>query len=402
MGPVVDLHVGVLQHPLVLKRIPITGRGPPPSYEMQVTLLDTSNGSYSIEQKTLRVAITGGYRSGGYRNESGGVAIFELSFPPNCSNINACPDATPEEYQHCGCFPTATWIYVGSSTPRSNHTATYVPSDFSGSRYKDGFLLIFGGNVSGRAVNTVDVLDLEDMTWELDKHTSGPAPTPRNSHSALLLPACGGHEILVMGGCTGDATNGGPPRGGSDLHSAHWLDPKNFSWRGAPEAEGGYLGRGHIAVNLFGTAVVISGGRQIQLRTSAFSRHISPSSWEVSALPNDTGLPMPRILGGGCTLPDGTIILYGGWHPMLGTFDDIWSAHVDGAVTDFCAPLYKGTVNKSTAWKSPLRRKPKPAASSSSWGRCCQNFCKKMGSALSVIRSHCFGQHDYNAVSTAE
>merc|ERR1719401_427539 len=134
MGPVVDLHAGLLKHPLVLKRIPIAGRGPPPSYEMRVTpILDSSNNKAAEEMTTLRVAVTGGYRSGGYRNESDGVGILELSFPQDTDAT--APNANPN-------FPLARWSYTGSTTPRSNHTATYVPSRVSGSRYKEGCLLV--------------------------------------------------------------------------------------------------------------------------------------------------------------------------------------------------------------------------------------------------------------------
>merc|ERR1712217_970259 len=102
----------------------------------------------------------------------------------------------------------------------------------------------------------------------------------------------------------------------------------------------------------------------MHLRTSAFSGDVSPSSWEGTASASDSGVPMPRILGGGCALPDGTIILYGGWRPVLGTFDDMWAARVDGVVTPFCTPLCKHSIPETTTRKPPIRRRAKKTTAS--------------------------------------
>jgi len=48
---------------------------------------------------------------------------------------------------------------------------------------------------------------------------------------------------------------------------------------------------------------------------------------------------MSRAFGGGCALPDGTLIFFGGWHLHGITFDDVWAAYVGDKVTDFFAKL---------------------------------------------------------------
>lgn len=407
-GPSNDLHVGALRHPFKLKRIHIAGNPPPPSYEMKVTVLseESDEEEGSSARTSVRVAVTGGYLSGGYHRESGVIGIFELSSPAEDPPA-APPAGDAADYRASGvALPTARWCYNGPMRPRSNHTATYVPPGVSGTRYTHGYLLVFGGNVGGVVVNTVDVLDLEDMTWEGGKLTTGEIPSPRNSHSALLLPTRNGHELLVMGGGTGDVRSGGPPRGGQDLSSAYWLDPRSFAWRREKEADAASLGRGHIAVNLFGTAVVVGGGRVPHFQTTAFRSGTSSLGWEVESTVGDNGLPPPRILGGGCALPDGTLLIYGGWHPYGDTFDDIWAAHVDGVVTPFCKPLCNpASSSESPAFPSrpPLRRKNRnrPPAPTT-WWACLQKLGSKAWKTLLRAKSRCFPSHEYGEVATSE
>lgn len=363
---------------------------------MKVTLLDD-------DATTLQIAVTGGYHRPGYHQEIGIICTLELILAPDVDSATslaigttAMPtDGSSERAPAEFALPTAKCTYCGPMTARANHTATYVPGHRAGPRYRSGYLLLFGGNVGGRVVNTIDILDLEDMTWEYSKVTTGELPCPRNSHSALLLPTPSGDEILIMGGGTGDDTNGGPPRGGCDLHSCFWLHPESFSWRHEPEAGGTFLGRGHLAVNLSGTAVVISGGRFLRLRMSAFRAEPSPSGWEVEAAQSDLSLPLPRILGGGCSLPDGTILIYAGWHPVMGTFADLWAAHVDGVVSPFCEALSK--ESKDSSARRPIRKK-KSTSSDADWCRCITKIGKKLRKGLSHARSWCFGTHEYDEV----
>lgn len=334
-GPECDLHAARLEDGgettamTTFREVRLAGRGPTPSYEMKVTVLDderSAMGSFASPScnaslSPVRVAITGGYRMGGYHGELGQYSILEISFPE-------------------GSLPTGRWAAIGPMTPRSNHTATFVPPESArAGMYPHGMLLVFGGNVRGQVVNSIDVLDLESMAWTVGHPSEGPAPSPRNSHTATLVATARGDQILVAGGGTGDGTNGGPPRGGEDMDDAFWLDPSNFRWEHAQGVVA--RGRGHNAFRL-GTTVVLQGGGYVP---TAMASSVSNGGRrvvdQVEVLSNMTAgsLPQPRAFGGACTLPDGTLVMYGGWHPLLGTFSDVWVGHVDGVPSGFCAGL---------------------------------------------------------------
>lgn len=395
-GPAIDLHVGHLTHPFTLRKIPIRRPmgidAPPPTYEMKITVLaDNAEHLQENGENVVHVAVTGGYLSGGYHRESNIFAILELQFDRSGSSP-----------------PTASWHHSGTMTPRSNHSATYISADVAGPRYVKGCLLAIGGNVRGRVVNTVDVLDLEDMTWEYEKATTGSPPEPRNSHSAVLMKSGGMTRVLVMGGCTGDRSNGGPPRGGADIYNAHWLHPQSFTWQRAPEADAVSLGRGHIAVKLCGTVVIIGGGRLPGFQVTAF-RGDSQPSWIVEAVDGGKGLPRGRILGGGCALSDQSVLMYGGWHPMMGSFDDMWVAHVDGWITPFCAPLC-GLPARETESKRAPRYTQRETAAPVPWCHCLKQ-CKKIVvkawgkwflPLVIKIRSMCYPPSGYDHIQTSE
>ena len=56
---------------------------------------------------------------------------------------------------------------------------------------------------------------------------------------------------------------------------------------------------------------------------------------------NGHGHPAPRAFGGGCALPNGMLMVYGGWNPRQGTYNCFWAACVDevGSKTDFFQKL---------------------------------------------------------------
>ncbi|RUS24923.1 hypothetical protein BC938DRAFT_472899 [Jimgerdemannia flammicorona] len=71
-------------------------------------------------------------------------------------------------------------------TPRSSHTAVLLPNGIS--------ILVFGGN-SATANNDIYVLHTTNMTWSAPTF-SGTAPVPRIGHSAVMV----GTQMLVMMG----------------------------------------------------------------------------------------------------------------------------------------------------------------------------------------------------------
>ena len=228
--------------------------------------------------------------------------------------------------------------------PRANHSATYVPPSIAGDSYPDGYLLVFGGCVNGASSNAMSLLDFSNYQWtEFDTRTVAAmpfSPEPQNSHSATLL--CNKrmeHRILFLGGGSGDDRNGGPPRGGRDFASEYWLrglEGAQFRWERSGGHGGGLGGRGHVAVKLCtDTVVMLGGGKPPLQRASAINceaqgpQDPQAASENSRLLESKTKGPAARAFGGGCTLPDGLAMVYGGWHPCKGTFGDVWVACFD-------------------------------------------------------------------------
>lgn len=332
-GPTSDLHVGPLSVPLRLQSIPIEGpsegRRPPPTYEGKLTVLDEGRDLGDYGDFSVRVLVTGGYLHGGYFGESSSYGLMEISGKEDVVR--------------------ARWLKTGEMMPRSNHSATYVPPKVAGCTFPSGYVLAFGGNTNGSVSSSLDLLDLSSLTWVENISCDGEAPAARNSHSATLLQCEEGDGILIVGGGSGDERNGGPPRGGQDLTSpesgAYWLlgldGLAHFRWKRQPLTSEAPLvhGRGHVAVPLSGTdtVVLVSGGRAPTPHCTAFSS--SHQTW-MENVPGRSH-PSPRAFGGGCALPNGMLMVYGGWNPRQGTYNCFWAACVDevGSKTDFFQKL---------------------------------------------------------------
>lgn len=327
-GPMSDLHGGKIEAPLVLRSLPMGGEDRPrATYEAKVTVLEYSAGIGTQDSPgPVKVIVTGGYLMGGYHGESDQYGVFQIEFSED--------------------GPQARWLRSGAMPARSNHTATFVPPRIAGDMYPEGYLFVFGGNMMGRATNNIDVLDLKTFTWERSVNASGDAPDPRNSHSATLVRTqAHGDAILVAGGGDGADRNGGPPRGGGDLGDAFWMTnlrgAMSFEWVSSTIATAppAVPGRGHVGCRLAGTdcVVAVGGGRPPQGQIACFVKG-EPHTVE---RPGAIG-PSPRAFGGGCCLADGTVVLYGGWHPRGGTFGDIWAGRITGDTLgreDFFAKL---------------------------------------------------------------
>merc|ERR1712032_252110 len=158
-------------------------------------------------------------------------------------------------------------------------------------------------------------------------------------------------------------------------------------------------GRGHTSVKMSGTAVIIGGGRLPRSQATAFACDECPTSWQVDVVPSSQ-VPPPRILGGGCALADGTLLMYGGWHPFLGTFEDVWAAHVDGCITPFCGPLCgePAAVDSPPQSNRPVRgRSGRRSAAPTPWYSCvCLKRCRK---AEVRMWSRCFAPSGYQEVA---
>eukprot|EP00928_Gymnodinium_smaydae_P061968 TRINITY_DN45917_c0_g1_i1.p1 TRINITY_DN45917_c0_g1~~TRINITY_DN45917_c0_g1_i1.p1 ORF type:complete len:526 (-),score=89.51 TRINITY_DN45917_c0_g1_i1:151-1728(-) len=366
-GPESDLHVAPLAScgvateapALNFRRLAIAGQGPPRTYEMKVTVLEDSAHERSdpaLRAPNVLVAVTGGYLLGGYHRESNCYGILELTFPDRTSSAGLLEGDITEtakgeealgDEKVSPLLPAAKWVHVANMAPRSNHSATYIPARAAGPQYPMGYLLLFGGNMGGSTSRTVDVLDLASWTWELNKRVTGHRPPARNSHSALLLrTSSGASRVLVAGGGTGDATNGYPPRGGCDLSDAFWFDPKAFHWSPAPSSMA--RGRGHVAVRVANAAVYLGGGKELPFGASALVADGDRPLRRLQLLASGNVSLRSRAFGGGCALPDGTIILFGGWHACLGAFDDFVAGRLGGWTAPLCVPPAPPPAGPST------------------------------------------------------
>lgn len=361
-GPESDLHGGKLSVPLKLQEVLISGTPPPPTYEAKVTVLDDDacilgrqvDTCEEGEHKTLetggdaadnriRVLVSGGYRFGGYHGESDRYGLLEI----HVTSEQVC----------------AKWVRTGQMPrSRSNHTATFIPPRVSGPNLPAGYLLIFAGNEDGDVTNTLDLLDLATFRWcECDASLLDPVakPSPRNSHSATLLQVPFlGDAVLIVGGGTGCDSNGGPPRGGRDLTDSWWLsDLKHggpFKWTRAPKDDGRPVaaGRGHVACRLDGTGTVLTVGGGLPPRNmcvafdSAKGGRLYGGDCHIVEMERQAA-PLPRAFGGGCALPGGSVLIYGGWHPRFGTFGDVWIGHAGSAETELFKQVPETAVQEA-------------------------------------------------------
>ena len=258
---------------------------------------------------------------------------------------------------------TARWVRTGTmDKARANHSATYVPPGVAGSLYPKGYIVIMGGCVDGANSDSVSLVDLSNFHWS-EVAVQGHGPRAQNSHTATLIVNPGGNSesgILLLGGGTGDGNNGGPPRGGQDCAGAYWLtglggkkaekykeheagndmdgfesnfEGVQFRWSQVSSEVLG--GRGHVAMRLSGTSTVVrvGGGKRpsapLGQAASAVDCHSHFGSRNLQLSSTSNAQPVPRAFGGGCALPDGLILVYGGWHPSQGTWSDIWAGCFD-------------------------------------------------------------------------
>eukprot|EP00930_Biecheleria_cincta_P027071 TRINITY_DN19020_c0_g1_i1.p1 TRINITY_DN19020_c0_g1~~TRINITY_DN19020_c0_g1_i1.p1 ORF type:complete len:299 (+),score=50.13 TRINITY_DN19020_c0_g1_i1:267-1163(+) len=193
------------------------------------------------------------------------------------------------------------------------------------------------------------MLDLATLKWcACDASLPDPVakPSPRNSHSATLLQVPFlGDAVLIVGGGTGCESNGGPPRGGRDLTDSWWLSGLEsggpFKWTRAPNDAGRPVaaGRGHVACRLDGTGTILTVGGGLPPRNMCVAFDAAKGGLayggdcHVVEMERQAA-PYPRAFGGGCALPGGSVLIYGGWHPRFGTFRDVWIGHVGSAETE--------------------------------------------------------------------
>lgn len=152
---------------------------------------------------------------------------------------------------------TMTWYQgpegSGSPSARFGHSASLV----NGSK-----MLIFGGWNGKLFYNDLYLLDLEVMAWSQPK-CSGPAPSPRQGHTAIQV----GTNLIIQGGFMFDEEKqmGAGFRQGTQLRACYLndlriLDTENFIWSRLRVSGTPPLPRyGHTS-NISGSDIVVFGG----------------------------------------------------------------------------------------------------------------------------------------------
>jgi hypothetical protein len=180
------------------------------------------------------------------------------------------------------------WILTGSmNTPRSDHTATLLPS---------GKVLVVGGDQIG---NSAELYDPATGTWSI----TGSLNTPRFGHTATLLP---NGKVLVAGGADNFAD--------FTLASAEIYDPATGTWTitgslNTPRAL-------HTATLLQDGRVLVASGTDpeefVEGSALASAEIYDPATemWSNTGDQNDA-----RFYHTATLLPNGKVLVAGGAYP---------------------------------------------------------------------------------------
>lgn len=286
--------------PLRFQRLAACGQPASPAYNQSCTPVGLNT-----------VVVVGGFRRGGYQDESHEWAVATLSDDGVAWRL-------PERAEASRSHPKA----------RGGHSATYIPAEVIQSHdYASGILLVFGGNINGEPTNSVDILDLHTWEWSTDVPLEGERPQPRNSHSATLLGSVESARLVVVGG--GDGSD--VPRAGSDFSDVAILNLRDMRWEAAsPLPAGLAVGRAHVAISL-GEAVITFGGGRLP---SSLLSMISATATSTSGrnLPAEPRPDAVAFHGATSLLPLGLpmLVAFGGWHPREGTSGALWACKLDG------------------------------------------------------------------------
>jgi N-acetylneuraminic acid mutarotase len=199
---------------------------------------------------------------------------------------------------------TGTWSATGSlNTPRSGHTAI---------RLANGKVLVVGGAATDPWTSSAELYDPESGTWT----PTGFLNTLRSSHTATLLDD---GRVLVVGG-----SSYSPPL----LASAELYDPGTGTWSLTGSLE--TARSGHTAVLMADGKVIVSGGTTrsgilISWLSSAEIYDPEKGSWSTTG-----SLEIERSAHTLSLLPGGKVLATGGTH---------WTTYQDAiAITEIYDP----------------------------------------------------------------
>lgn len=173
---------------------------------------------------------------------------------------------------------------------RRNHTATLLP---------DGRVLVAGGFVGqlSFALNTVEIFDPAANTWSSAANMN----ISRGAHTATLLS---NGRVLVAGGL--GATGGGAGAGSAALNSAELYDPAANTWTAVGNLA---LGRQQHTATLLASGVLVAGGAVSAGSATTSVELFDPlaGTWRQLA-----PLAGPRTLHSATHLSSGAVVVTGG------------------------------------------------------------------------------------------
>ncbi len=183
------------------------------------------------------------------------------------------------------------WINTGSlNTGRYAHTATLLPN---------GKVLVAGGRINGNYLDSAELYDPTTGTWS----STSSMTTSRSGHTATLLPS---GKVLVAGGY----------HVGSELTASELYDPATGTWSSTgnlntPRSR-------HTATLLANGNVLVAGGdtNGNTVDTAISSAELydpATGSWT-----NTGGLSTARDTHTATLLPNGKVLVAGGWHVYYG------------------------------------------------------------------------------------
>jgi Kelch motif/Galactose oxidase, central domain len=266
-----------------------------------------------------RVLVVGGQRNVGYRSALDSAEIYDPS--------------------------TGTFSPTGSMhVAREGHTATLM---------RDGRVLVAGGSDTGwHTLSSAEIYDPEKGKFI----PAGDMTSPREAHTATLLRS---GKVLIAGGGRNFV-----PGGYIAIDTAEIFDPETRRFAFAARMTTDRVG--HTATLLNDATVLVVGGRSSRVTGSHLGGRQLTALYSAETFDPETdffaragNMRVPRFLQTATLLPDGEVLIAGGWHlagpvaggmaeadvynPRLRNFAEAGSMHV-GRVTHTATALLDGEV----------------------------------------------------------
>jgi hypothetical protein len=252
--------------------------------------------------------------------DAGGASVSSKT--KNELVLTITPHSSADEYN----LSNGTFSSAGSmTTPRAGCTATLL---------NDGTVLIAGGlDSSGNPLNTAEVYDPTGGSFTA---TTGNMNSPRAFHTATLLttgPLAG--DVLVAGGLANDMS--GSSSLGDTLDTADIYDPSSKTFTPTLNTMTDFRAF-HTATLLSDGTVLLTGGDNQGNGGPVFfasqtAELFDPATDEFSAVGQ---LGEPLIMHSATLLPDGTVLIAGGFDMEQALFSD------SGALTAFFGTTAQG------------------------------------------------------------